>query len=473
MSEHASAVASPPAASWVGSPPAQDEWSPHEGPQWAFLETDADEVLYGGAAGGGKSDALLIEALRDVDHPGYRAVLFRRTYPELAMSLIDRSRTLYQGKGTYNESAHSWIFPSGARITFAHIQRETDAHRYQSAAFAFIGFDELTSFTQYQYEYMLSRNRNTVGLFNRVRAATNPGGIGHAWVKARFIDRLPPYTVKHFVRKGMNDVEVAEGTEFARSRQFIPAKVSDNPSLTTADPQYIARLMALPERDMQMLLEGRWDVAYEGLVYVDFNSMIHVIDGFEPPKNEGMRFRSIDFGWNNPFVAQWWWLNGDDELHLYREIYQSHRLVSDLGPEINRLSEGEQITGTVADHDAENRAELEVKHGIVSAPATKAITEGISAVARRMRIGDNGRPRIFFHRGCTIGIDRRMLADGRPTSTVEEIQVYQYPSPKEGRSPDEKPLDLDNHGMDAMRYVVMLVELLRTGRHRSRSQDGL
>ena len=483
----------------AGLPPsvrAEDVWRPHPGPQWAFMETDADECLYGGAAGGGKSDALLAEALRDCGHPGFRALLLRRTFPELKMSLIDRSQAIYGGRGTYNASDHTWHFPSGARITFGHVKDELAVHRYQSAAFAYIGFDELTSFTQYQYEYMVSRNRNTSGIFNRMRSATNPGGLGHVWVKKRFIDRLPPYGLKWFVRREDRDIEVEEGTEDARSRQFIPAKVSDNPSLVTADPGYMSRLKALPDRDRRMLLDGRWDVAFEGLVYDEFDITKNVISPFPIPA-DWMRFRSLDFGWNNPFVCQWWALSPDDELHLYREIYMSHQLVSDLGPQINRLSvtgeihkggdkKGaaveERIIATVADHDAENRAELEVKHGIASVPALKDIRDGISRVSVRMRPTETedeegeittGRPRIFLHRGCTVETDRRLLAAGMPTSTQDEIQVYQYPGPKQNRSPDEVPLDLHNHGMDAMRYMIMLVEAMRTGRTTSLHVEGL
>jgi hypothetical protein len=460
------------------------------------LETDADECLYGGAAGGGKSDALLAEALRDCDRPGFRALLLRRTFPELKMSLIDRSHALYGGRGIYNEAQHTWNFPSGARITFGHVKDDKAVHRYQSAAFAYIGFDELTSFTQYQYEYMVSRNRNTSGIFNRMRAATNPGGLGHVWVKKRWIDRLDPFELRWFVRRDDRDIEVEEGDEDARSRQFIPAKVSDNPSLMRADPGYMARLKALPDKDRKMLLDGRWDVAFEGLVYDEFDITRNVISPIPIPA-DWMRFRAIDFGYNNPFVCQWWALSKDDELHLYREIYMSHALVSDLGPEINRLSVtgeihrggdkkgepiAERIVATVADHDAENRAELEVKHAISTVPALKDIRDGISRVSVRMRPTETeddegtvttGKPRIFIHRGCTVALDRRLLAAGLPTSTEDEVQVYQYPGPKESRSPDEVPLDLHNHGMDSMRYMVMLVEAMRTGRTTSRHVEGL
>ena len=115
------------------------------------------------------------------------------------------------------------------------------------------------------------------------------------------------------------------------------------------------------------LLEGRWDIGNEGLVYDNFDSAVHVVDAFPIPV-AWRRFRSIDFGYNNPFLCQWWALSPDDVMYLYREIYEPERLVSELGPQIVELSRGERILGTVADHDAENRAELN-KHGVPTAPA--------------------------------------------------------------------------------------------------------
>ena len=439
-------------------------WRPHPGPQTAFLRSTADECLYGGAAGGGKSFALLLEGLRDCRNPGYRGLLLRRTYPELRKSLMDQAHKILSGLATYNVEHRAWTFPGGGQLMFGALGDDRDVHRYQSAEFAYIGFDELTSFTQYQYEYMLSRNRNIAGLRNRVRAATNPGGVGHNWVKARFIDTCPPYEKRWFLRDGADETVVTADTPRARSRNFIPARVTDNPTLMDADPGYIARLEALPERERRTLLEGRWDISFEGLVYDNFDTTLHVVDAVDLPP-DWLRFRSVDFGYNNPLVVQWWALSGDDELILYRELYATRQLVSDIGPLVRDLSANERIMTTVADHDAENRAELE-KHGIPTVPAVKKIAEGIQACRRRLEPDrERGLPQIYLLRDCALRRDPHLVAANRPTSTQDEFAVYQYPRDAGGTSIDEIPLDLDNHGMDAMRYAVMHVEQMKARRY--------
>jgi hypothetical protein len=170
-------------------------WRPNPGPQTRFLALPSYEVAYGGSAGSGKSAALLMGALRFVDRPAYRALLLRRTFPELEKSLIERSFQLYPKAfpGTrYNEQKKVWVFPSGARIYFGHIERDGDVHAYQSAEFQYLGFDELTSFSERQYTYVLSRARSATGIPVRIRGATNPGGEGHDWVFRRWGPWLDP-----------------------------------------------------------------------------------------------------------------------------------------------------------------------------------------------------------------------------------------------------------------------------------------
>lgn len=194
--------------------------------------------MYGGAAGGGKSDAMLMAALQYVDVPGYAALLLRRTFPDLNQpgGLIPLSKEWLAGTDAkWNDNDHRWTFPSGATITFGYLQHEDDKLRYQGAAYQFIGFDELTQFSMTQYRYLFSRLRrlelSPVPL--RMRGASNPGGPGHEWVKERFI------------------------TERTKDRVFIPARLSDNPSLD--QEAYISSLQELDHHTRRQLLEGDWD----------------------------------------------------------------------------------------------------------------------------------------------------------------------------------------------------------------------
>lgn len=212
-----------------------------------------------------------MEALRYVYVPGYNAILFRRTFPELQQpeGLIERSRRLcpvYGGR--YNEVKLMWRFPSGAMLVFRSMEGEPDRLKYQSAEYAYIGFDELTSFTEAQYRYLFSRARSTCGVAPKIRAGTNPGGVGHEWVKRRWGPWLdgkharPARDAKihWFKPEGAGEVECAPGDPDGLGRTFIKSTVWDNPYLMEKDPGYIARLKALPLVERMQLLEGDWDV---------------------------------------------------------------------------------------------------------------------------------------------------------------------------------------------------------------------
>jgi predicted phage terminase large subunit-like protein len=251
---------------------AQILFQPNAGPQTRFLSLTCLEALYGGAAGGGKSCALVIDAIRYVGRgygANYQALLLRRTFPELEASLILESHKFYPALGgKWNDTKRVWTFPAGERVQFGHCEGEKDVHRYQGAEFQFIAFDELTSFTLYQYTYLFSRLRSAKGVRCRMRAATNPGNEGHEWVLARFapwLDRSPNYEgaraapgeILYFAR-GADDLEhiVERNTPNASGRTFVPASIVDNPAIASTD--YASRLDLLDPVTRARLRDGDW-----------------------------------------------------------------------------------------------------------------------------------------------------------------------------------------------------------------------
>lgn len=241
-------------------------WRPNPGPQTQFLSSSSYEVLYGGAAGPGKTEALIVCPLRWVGLPNFRGIIFRRTFPELEKSIVDRSRQLYKAVvpgADYNDQKKLWTFPSGARIYFGHLEHESSVYDHQSAEYQYIAFDELTHFTERQYTYLLTRARSSKGVPIRIRAGSNPGGDGHEWVMkrwGRWLDReskepLEPGERAWYTNTNDGEQWVPQGTPEAFSRQFIPGRLDDNPHL---GPEYRRSLMGQDRVTRARLLEGDW-----------------------------------------------------------------------------------------------------------------------------------------------------------------------------------------------------------------------
>lgn len=252
-------------------------WAPHPGPQTEFLSDTSNELLYGGAAGGGKSDALIIDALglnqlrpdgtiqHAISHPKYRAIIFRKQSTDLT-EVIDRMLELYpQIAGCegvkYFSSKKRFVFPSGARIELGSVNDPGDELRYKSRQFQYIGWEELTEHpTSAAYEYLMSRLRGPGDLPKFIRATTNPDGPGHTWVKKYWNIGKEGRDVPRFEKKVV--IVDKDGTEHVKvfTRRFIAAKVSDNPSIDEQDPDYKFRLASMSEDKKRALLEGRWDI---------------------------------------------------------------------------------------------------------------------------------------------------------------------------------------------------------------------
>lgn len=260
---------------------------PQAGPQEQFLKSNADIAIYGGAAGGGKSWALLLDPLRHIDNKNFGGVIFRRTTVQVRNEggLWDESAKMYPLVGGNPKAANLWWeFPSGASISFAHLEYEKNSQDWQGAQIPFIGFDELTHFTAKQFWYMVSRNRSMCGVKPYIRATCNPDA--DSWVAdfiSWWIDQDSGFAIpersgvlRWFVR--INDALIWADTKeelearFQGSRPksvtFIPAKLADNAALMAADPGYLANLMALPRVERDRLLSGNWKVrAAAGLLF--------------------------------------------------------------------------------------------------------------------------------------------------------------------------------------------------------------
>lgn len=297
--------------------------------QAAFMARPEYEALYGGAAGGGKSDALVIEALRQVHIPWYKALILRKTFPQLR-ELIDKTLNYYPRiypKAKYNGSSHTWRFPSGAQIIFGSLNRPQDKIQYQGQAYDFIAFDELTHFTQEEYEYLKSRNRpNGPGTRVYMRATANPGGVGHGWVKDRFITASAPMTT---IREEASWVD-PEGKKHTgeQSRIFVPSSVFDNQILMQNDPMYVQRLASMPEAERNALLYGDWD-SFSGQVFTEWRNDpahyqdrigSHVIDPFAVPPDWSI-WCGLDWGYSRPFSVGWYAVDHERRMYAIREYY--------------------------------------------------------------------------------------------------------------------------------------------------------
>jgi hypothetical protein len=345
-------------------------FKPNAGPQTVFLSSSETEVLYGGAAGGGKSYAMLVDPLRFMHRPAHRALLIRRSMPEL-MELIDLSKEIYPKAFpgcVWHGGQNRWTFPSGATLLFGYCDADADVRRYIGQSYSWIGVDELTHFaTSYVWDMLRSRLRTTDPMITPyMRATTNPGGIGGWWVKKTFVDPAP--WGEAFWGRDMDtneilrfpDIELVpeylRGTPAIR-RRFIPAKLTDNPYLMES-PEYMANLSAMPEAQRRRLLEGDWDVA-EDSAFPEFHRGTHVVPAFIPP-NDWPRFRACDYGFVAPAAVIWLTVDYSGTVYAYRELYAKGLDAERLAEAILEIEEREPfpITGPLDNESWARRGQI-------------------------------------------------------------------------------------------------------------------
>ncbi len=437
-------------------------WQPTD-KQSEFLSADEDEVLYGGAAGGGKSDAILIDALGlqqgAVLKPHYRGILFRRSFPELR-ELIDRSRTLYQGAipgAVYHESVKEWRFPSGAKIEFGYLEHDKDRFRYQGRQFQYIGWDELTQWASSDpYDYLLSRLRTTdMDLKCYCRSTTNPGGIGHEWVKAR-------WEIPDTGKATRIELDV-EGRKIVR--RFIPASLADNPHLTGTG--YRERLLLLNDRERKALLEGRWDsVEIEGTIYGKEMADLATLDRFctvpiEPtiPVNTFWDLGRNDttaiwfhqrVGLENRFI-DYYEKNGEGLAHYIRVlqergyIYGEHYLPHDV-----------EVTELTTDKSRKQTLEEGGVRPLVVVPRVSDLQDGIEVTRQALASG-------------SCWFDRERCKEG-----LKALRSYRREWDDRTQTWRMKPLhDWASNGADAFRQFAQgyQVPIRRVSQRRSRASN--
>jgi len=407
---------------------------PNEGPQTDFLAAGEKDVLYGGAAGGGKSYAMLIDPLRYAHKKAHRALILRRSMPELR-EMIDKSRELYplafQG-AKFREVEKLWNFPSGAKVEFGFLERDADVYRYQGQAYSWIGFDEITHLpTEFSWNYLASRLRTTdPEIQTYLRCTANPGGVGSHWVKKRYIE-----PAEHNTGFTGND---------GLSRKFIPAKLADNPYLAE-DGIYEQMLKSLPPIQRRQLLEGNWDVA-EGAAFVEFDTQVHVIPPFELPIG-WERVKGIDYGYAAESCCLWGIVDiNDGTLIIYRELYRKGLTGEELGSIITNMElEDPFAVSGVLDGAAWAKTgstgptvgEALLKEGHKLRRADKNRVQGKIQIHEFLKIKENGRPKLQIFNTCP--------------NLIRELQSI----PLSKTNPEDVDTHASDHAYDALRYMIM------------------
>ena len=414
-----------------------------------LFESRHPQILLSGPAGTGKSRAALQKLhMQALKYPGMRGVILRKTMVSLGST----------GLVTWREKVVPEAIVNGTVRWYGGSQQEAAAYQYANGSTIVVGgldkpekimsseydvafVQEAIELTVTDWESITTRLRNGRLPYQQLIADTNPSTPTH-WLKQRCDQGV---------------------TLMLESRhEDNPTLVNLDGSLTERGADYLSKLDALTGVRYQRLRRGLW-VAAEGLIYEEYDPLVHLIDRFKIP-DTWARYWAIDFGYTNPQVIQCWAEDPDGRLYLYREIYRTRRTVDQHAADIlAQVRPAGQWTeprprAIICDHDAEGRAVLERELGMSTIPAHKTVTDGIQAVQARLRPAGDGRPRLFLMRDCVVTRDPELAEAKKPSSTAEEIVGYVWDTGA-GKAIKEQPLKENDHGADALRYLVAYRDL--------------
>lgn len=458
-------------------------WTPQQGTQLkAITATWCEELFFGGARGGGKSDYLLGDFAQDVNvyKQHWHGIIFRKLYKELE-ELIKRSHEIFLPMGAiFKIQEKKWIFPNGATLRLAALEKDTDADKYQGHQYTFIGFDELPNWhNDVPYSKLKACLRSAAPVpHKRIRSSGNPGGAGQDWVKKRFVDPDPKgfFPIKDIKFININtgsqleleevDETIIEDPDWKKIesvRMFIPSKLQDNKILMENDPFYIAKLAQAGGVELvKAWLAGDWN-AIEGAYFDDFDKSKHVIDNFIIPSH-WYRIRAFDWGYSAPFCVLWGAVSDGalidvdgrkiyipkDAIVIYREYYgttgkpnQGIKINADeIAREVVKLQQGEKIDDHVADpaiFDVSVGVSINEqmnKEGVFWRPADNKRIPGWQQIRTRLK-GIDDKPLLFIMSCCK--------------NLIRTMPIMQYDKTK----PEDLDTKLEDHGLDTARYLCM------------------
>lgn len=422
------------------------------GAAWDIQESTAPEVMLSGPAGTGKSRAILEKLNYCCEtFPGIRVLMVRKTrrsLTESGMVTLEKKVLLPSQRVMWHNSSQQYRYPNGSIIAVGGMDKPG---KVMSSEWDIIYVQEATELDEEDWEACSTRLRNGRMPYQQLIGDCNPAWPTH-WLRLRMdTGRCVEIVSRH------------EDNPALYTHADAPGEATDG-TWTAEGIRYLSVLDALSGVRYARLRLGHW-VAAEGMVYQDtWNRKANLVPRFPIPR-DWPRYLSVDFGYTNPFVAQWWALDPDGRAYRYREMYRSQRIVEDHAREIVRLSRWGDANGEplpraiICDHDAEDRATLERhliitlpnggKHQLYTVPADKAVTAGIQNVQARLRPAGDGQPRLFLLADALNERDPLLVESKRPTCTEEEIEGYVWSDKRE-----EEPVKEDDHGMDALRYFV-------------------